>query len=106
MDDGIEYNTTRLENSAVPIEYTNYSAYYKETDLYRLQNPNYYTDPSGTVYSPYLVEQIRKYYLMSPKYNRDTFSAVDVDFEENEISPLDEFEKEYQIFIMKLRNGE
>ena len=91
-------------NSAGPIEDTNYSAYYKATDLYRLQNPNYYTDPSGTVYSPYLVEQIRKYYLMSPKYNRDTFSAVDV--EEKETSPLDEFEKEYQIFIMKLRNGE
>ena len=104
MDDGIEYNTTRLENSALPIEDTNYSAYYKRTNLYRLQNPNYYTDPSGTVYSPYLVQQIRKYYLTTPKYNIDTFSAVD--FEEKETSPLDEFEKEYQIFIMKLRNGE
>ena len=69
VDDGIAYNKFRLENSAVPIEDSPFSADYRAGDLYRLQNPNFMTEPSGTVYSPLLVQKIRQYYLMNPQYH-------------------------------------
>lgn len=69
VDDGIEYNNFRLENSAVPIEDSPFSAAYRAGDLYSLQNPNFMTEPSGTVYSKLLVQKIRQYYLMNPQYH-------------------------------------
>ena len=69
VDDGIEYNNFRLENSAVPIEDSPFSAAYRAGDLYSLQNPNFMTEPSGTVYSKLLVQKIRQYHLMNPQYH-------------------------------------
>jgi hypothetical protein len=69
VDDGIAYNKFRLENYAVPIEDSPFSADYRAGDLYRLQNPNSMTEPSRTVYSKLLVQKIRQYYLMNPQYH-------------------------------------
>jgi hypothetical protein len=75
VDDGIEYNNFRLENSAVPIEDSPFSAAYCAGDLYSLQNPNSQTPPSGTVYSKLLVQKIRQYYLMNPQYHLEYYDV-------------------------------
>lgn len=75
VDDGIAYNKFRLENSAVPIEDSPFSADYIAGDLYRLQNPNFMTEPSGTVYSTLLVQKIRQYYLMNPQYHLEYYDV-------------------------------
>lgn len=72
-DDGIDYNTQRLagpyEPSAAIPEACGGLDHYLNSELYKLQNPNYLTPPSGTVYSPTLVREIVKKYLQYPKYN-------------------------------------
>ena len=72
-DDGIDYNTQRLtgpyEPSAAIPSACGGLDHYLNSELYKLQNPNYLTPPSGTVYSPTLVREIVKNYLQYPKYN-------------------------------------
>ena len=72
-DDGIDYNQQRLagpyEPSAAIPEACGGLDHYLNSELYKLQNPNYLTPPSGTVYSPTLVREIVKNYLQYPQYN-------------------------------------
>lgn len=72
-DDGIDYNQQRLagpyEPSAAIPEACGGLDHYLNSELYKLQNPNYLTPPSGTVYSPTLVREIVKKYLQYPQYN-------------------------------------
>jgi hypothetical protein len=75
VDDGIAYNKFRLENSAVPIEDSPFSADYRAGDLYRLQNPNFMTEPSGTIYSQLLIQKINQYYLMNPQYHLEYYDV-------------------------------
>lgn len=80
--DGLEYNNFRLDcgGSAIPGSGQGYDQYIN-SDLYRLQNPDFKTDwdanhsiyPSGR---PLLVKRILQNYLLYPTYNVGTFSGL------------------------------
>lgn len=80
--DGLEYNNFRLGccGSAIPGSGQGYDQYIN-SDLYRLQNPDFKTDwdanhsiyPSGR---PLLVKRILQNYLLYPTYNVGTFSGL------------------------------
>ena len=76
--DEIEYTEFRLENPKIDIEDTVYSGGFIDEEIYKLQNPNSLTEPSGTVYSPSLVRVMLKNYLTYPIYNTEKFIMPDL----------------------------
>ena len=82
VDDGVEYNNFRLGcgGSAIPGSGQGFDQYIN-SDLYRLQNPDFETDwaanssiyPSGR---PLLVNRILQNYLLYPTYNVGTFTGL------------------------------
>lgn len=114
VDDGIEYNTERLEvPSAIP---TIGLDQYENSDLYRLQNPEFSADYAehNSIHPnrPLLRYMMLKNYLKDPTYNLDVISgnynflsamsAVEID-EYDSTDPIDTFEREYQAFIRMLK---
>lgn len=94
--DGLEYNNFRLDcgGSAIPGSGQGYDQYIN-SDLYRLQNPDFKTDwdanhsiyPSGR---PLLVKRILQNYLLYPTYNVGTFSGLNgspIDFVHSAFDP-------------------
>ena len=81
-DYGVEYNRVRLDSLGHSIPDTGIgNDQYINSDLYRLQNPDFETDwaanssiyPSGR---PLLVKRILQNYLLYPTYNVGTFSGL------------------------------
>ena len=81
-DYGVEYNRIRLDSLGHSIPDTGIgNDQYINSDLYRLQNPDFETDwaanssiyPSGR---PLLVKRILQNYLLYPTYNVGTFSGL------------------------------
>ena len=98
--DGLEYNNFRLGcgGSAIPGSGQGYDQYIN-SDLYRLQNPDFKTDwdanhsiyPSGR---PLLVKRILQNYLLYPTYNVGTFSGLNgspIDFVHSAFDPSKDF---------------
>ena len=98
--DGLEYNNFRLDcgGSAIPGSGQGYDQYIN-SDLYRLQNPDFKTDwdanhsiyPSGR---PLLVKRILQNYLLYPTYNVGTFSGLNgapIDFVHSAFDPSKDF---------------
>ena len=98
--DGLEYNNFRLDcgGSAIPGSGQGYDQYIN-SDLYRLQNPDFKTDwetnhsiyPSGR---PLLVKCILQNYLLYPTYNVGTFSGLNgapIDFVHSAFDPSKDF---------------
>ena len=98
--DGLEYNNFRLDcgGSAIPGSGQGYDQYIN-SDLYRLQNPDFKTDwesnhsiyPSGR---PLLVKRILQNYLLYPTYNVGIFSGLNgspIDFVHSAFDPSKDF---------------
>lgn len=80
--DGVEYNNFRLGSPSADIPHSvPGSDQYYNSDLYRLQNPDFKTDwdANHTIYPsgrPLLVKRILQNYLLYPTYNVGTFSGL------------------------------
>lgn len=115
VDDGIEYNEFRLENSACIPTSGIWSDQYYYGELYRLQNPEFsadYPSVSSELYPvpnrPILVNRMKELYLRKPVYKQNFFDTSALQplssTKEEELDPLEEFEIEYRAFITMLKN--
>lgn len=98
--DGLEYNNFRLGSPSADIPHSGQGYdQYINSDLYRLQNPDFKTDwdanhsiyPSGR---PLLVKRILQNYLLYPTYNVGTFSGLNgspIDFVHSAFDPSKDF---------------
>jgi hypothetical protein len=115
VEDGLIYNEFRLENSAeIPPAGIWHDNYYN-SELYRLQNPEFsadYPTVSSQLYPvpnrPLLVSRIRENYLRKPVYKQNFFdtsalSAIDLPTETQLL--METFEQEYVAFIRMLKEN-
>lgn len=98
--DGLEYNNFRLGSPSSDISYSDPGFdQYSDSDLYRLQNPDFKTDweANHSIYPscrPLLVKRILKNYLLYPTYNVNLFSGLNgspIDFVHSAFDPSKDF---------------
>ena len=115
VEDGLIYNEFRLENSAeIPPAGIWHDNYYN-SDLYRLQNPEYsadYPSVSSELYPvpnrPLLVSRIRENYLRKPVYKQnffDTSALYEIEQPTESQLQMEAFEREYVAFINMLKEN-